>query len=170
MLTGNGRVFLVQWTLSCCACIKFADKLFRGEESQEKSRGAGMNEGHRGTRTVRQRNDRRHFPQSAPWKAPQNADRRSGISHDTACPAVPPFPELISQLLLNLKCKGEGDLCSLITPCFIPSQLSVCGQVCRTTGAESQTVNADEINFLMLIPVGTECTEGEKRGALDFRV
>lgn len=163
MHKGNGlSVYLAPFALSCCTCITFADKLFRGVESHEKSRRAGMNEGHRGRKTVRQRNDRRHFPQREPWKAPQRADRRSGVSHDTACSAVPPFPGLITQLLLNLKCKGEGDLCSLIPPCFLPSPLSVCGWVCRTMGAQPQTVNADKINFLMLIPVGAECTEGKR--------
>lgn len=62
MHKGNGlSVYLAPFTLSCCTCITFADKLFRGVESHEKSRRAGMNEGHRGRKTVRQRNDRGTF-------------------------------------------------------------------------------------------------------------
>lgn len=135
--------------------------LWRWEESHEKSNTTGMDEEHGGRTTARQRNDRSHSPQRAPWKAPQHADRRSGVSHDTACPAVPPFPGLITQLLLNLKCTGVGVLCSLIPLWFFsPSLLSACGRVCHTTGEQPQTVNADKINFLMLIPLEAEHTEG----------
>lgn len=67
----------------------------------------------------------------------------------------------------NVKRRGTGTLSFFSV--FFPSPLSVRGWVCHATGAQPQTVNADKINFLMLIPVGTEHTEG-KRGALQFCV
>lgn len=88
---GNGLSLhlIPSCTMSCCACIKLSDVPFGGE-SQEKSRRVGMNERHHGRKTDRQRNDRRHFPQSESWKTPKHADRQSGVSDDRACPAVPP--------------------------------------------------------------------------------
>lgn len=136
-------------------------------EPREKAR---EREWMRDTRGERQsdsvRNDRRHFPQSESWKAPQHADRQSSVTEDTACPAVP--PALLDSLLnfywiWNVKRREGGGLCCLIplsvfsSPSCLP--LSVRGQVCHATGAQPQTVNADKINFLMLIPVGTKHTE-----------
>lgn len=85
---------------------------------------------------------------------------RSGVSDGKACPAVPPFPGLISQLLLNLKCKGEVDICSLIPLLFfspLPRYLSVVEHAAQREHSLRQLM---QINFLMLIPVGTEHTVG----------
>lgn len=53
---------------------------------------------------------------------------------------------------------SHSSLCFFL-PLLSCLPLSVRGQVCHTTGAQPQTVNADKINFLMLIPVGTKHTE-----------
>lgn len=145
MHKGNGlSVYLVPFTLSCCTCITFADKLFRGVESHEKSRRAGMNEGHRGRKTVRQRNDRRHFPQTAPWKAPQHADRRSGVSHDTACPIVPPL--LNFYWIWNVKGRGTFAL-SFLPVFFLPHYLSVVEYVAQWEHSPRQLMQTRLISW-----------------------
>lgn len=50
----------------------------------------------------------------------------------------------------------------MLSHSFLPSPESVRGRACCAAGAQPQTVNADKINFLMLIPVGTEHTEERK--------
>lgn len=88
---------------------------------------------------------------------------QSGVSDDKACSAVPPYPGLIPQLLLSLKCEGEEDIRSLILSCFfpLPHYLSVVEHVAQQEHSLRQLI---QINFLMLIPVGTEPTE-EKRSS-----
>lgn len=131
----------------------------------------GRVESERDRERVRQRNDRRHFPQNESWKAPQHADRQSGVSDDTACPAVPPaFPNSLLNFywIWNVKRRGTYALSFFSLSPKPPTQaphplpplpLSVRSRVCHATGAQPQTVNADKINFLMLIPVGTEHTQ-----------
>lgn len=86
-----------------------------------------------------------------------------GLSFGGPRPALRSRPALITQLLLNLKRRAEGDVCSffpLLLFLTFPScpPLSVRGQVCHAAGALPQTINADKIHFLRLIPVGTEHT------------
>lgn len=175
---GNGLSFYLipTCTLSCCTCIKFADVLF-GAQSWEKKQESGnewetpWESRERVRERGRRRNDRRHFPQGESWKAPQQADRQSRVSDDRPCPAVPPaFPESLLNFywIWNVKRRGTYVLSFFSVffsapPCL---PLSVHRQVCHATGAQPQTVNADKINFLMLIPVGTERIEGEKKRTL----
>lgn len=140
-------------------------------EPGEKSRRVGMNERHR--RGKDRQTQEWQEALSTGWvmessSARWQAERRFGRHGLPRSPTR--SPRLITQLLLNLKCKGRGGTYALsfFSLFFsLPSRLplSVRGRVCHATGAQPQTVNADKINFLMLIPVGKEHTEKKKESS-----
>lgn len=102
------------------------------------------------------------------WKA------RVAFCETQSAPWSPaPFQDYITQLLLNVKYSlekggnsgetegGRGPFAPSFHSNFLPpspdrpshSCRSVCGRVCHPTAERPQTVNADKINFLTLIPL-----------------
>lgn len=123
------------------------------------------------------------------WETPQEKDRQTDrgmtggtfhrVSHGkllgtltgraafrTTQPALQSHPLSLLNFywIWNVKRRGTYALSHsslfLSFPSCLP--LSVRGRVCHATGAR-QTVDADKINFLMLIPVGTKNTLREKK-------
>lgn len=118
---GNGLSLhlIPSCTLSCCACIKFSDGLFGGE-SQEKV----GNEWGAAWEKDRETEDWQEAlstewvmeSSSARWQA----ERRFGRHRLPCSPTL--SPRLITQLLLNLKCKEVGGslLFILLSVFFLP--------------------------------------------------
>lgn len=90
-----------------------------------------------------------------------------GVAFRMTQPALQshPFQDSLLNFYWIWNVQGWGSFAfSFLSDFFSPSLLSACGRVCHTTGEQPQMVNADKINFLMLIPLEAEHTEGGKRG------
>lgn len=114
----------------------------------------------RQTERDRQKNDRSLLPQSESWKAPPAG--QGGILGRLVLPRIPTSSPTHCSTLI--KSEEEGGRRGLFhsCPCLPPIRhrlvlyyLSNTWE-CQETGAQPQTYNADNINFLLFIPVGNK--------------